>query len=203
MSGYDHFFEKYQEAIEAREVPQEVIQKYETILPTPIIDLWKRHGFGGYEEGLFWTINPDDYLGYLKKWIVFDYQDIYPIMRTAFADVIILYDLRKDDKDYTEVGVENINIRHAKTNNISIGLERFFSKSLLEPGFFMADTKIKSDLFFYAIDNLGLIKNDQCYGFEPIAILGGKDTEENMKIFNFDVHLDILTQALKKPIKVV
>lgn len=121
MSGYDQFFEKYQEAIDAREVPQEVIKKYETILPAPIIDLWKRHGFGGYEEGLFWTINPDDYLGYIKKWIdFFDYEDIYPIIRTAFADIIIIYNLKKDDREYKEVGIENINIRHGKTNNIKI-----------------------------------------------------------------------------------
>ena len=30
MSGYDQFFETYKEAIDAREVPKEVIKKYET-----------------------------------------------------------------------------------------------------------------------------------------------------------------------------
>ena len=142
ISGYDQFFETYKEAIDAREVPQEVIKKYETILPAPIIDLWKRHGFGGYEDGLFWTINPDNYLSYIKKWITFDYQDIYHIMRTAFADIIIIYDLRKDDKEYKEVGIENINIRHGKANNITIGLEDFFQDILIEPGSVMARTKV-------------------------------------------------------------
>ncbi len=200
MSGYDQFFEKYQEAIDAREVPQEVIKKYETILPAPIIDLWKRHGFGGYEEGLFWTINPDDYLGYVDDWIDFSDYKIYPIMRTAFADIIVIYNLKTDDKEF---GVENINIRHGKTNQISMSLEKFFRDILLEPGFFMADTRVKSALFFYGVDNLGILKSNQCYGFEPIALLGGEETEKNMKIFNFDIHLDILTQVLGGPIEVV
>ena len=200
MSGYDQFFEKYQEAIDAREVPQEVIKKYETILPAPIIDLWKRHGFGGYYDGLFWTINPDDYLGYVEDWIDFFDYEIYPIMRTAFADIIVIYDVKKDDKD---VGVENINIRHGKTNFVTIGVEDFFRDILIEPGRFMSKSRINDDLFFYGVDNLGILKSDQCYGFEPIALLGGEETEKNMKTCNFDIHLDILTQVLGGPIEVV
>lgn len=66
----------------------------------------------------------------------------------------------------------------------------------------MNSTRIDPDLFFDGT-LLDELKHDQCYGFEPIYLLGGKEVKENMKIVNFDMQLDILTQALKKPIKVV
>ncbi len=39
MSIYDTFLETYPEAIDAQPVPETVIQKYEAILPEPIINL--------------------------------------------------------------------------------------------------------------------------------------------------------------------
>ncbi len=67
MSMIEDFFKKYSEPIDATPVPKEVLKKYENKLPEPIIEMWKRHGFSGYEDGIFWTINPDEYQSYVNR----------------------------------------------------------------------------------------------------------------------------------------
>ena len=126
---------------------------------------------------------------------------VYPIMRTAFGDLIIDYHFKKNDNQYEDVAIEVIDTKHHDVNNITVGLEDFFDHYLLRPGGFFAATNINFDLFYQAYDNLGALKYEQCYGYEPILPLGGKADIKNIKIVNFDVHLDILTQTLKEPLE--
>ncbi len=202
MSFYDKFFEKYKEVIDKQSVPDDIIKKYEPILPKPIIDIWRNHGWGGYKDGLFWTINPDQYMKFIKKWVVLDYEKVYPIMRTAFGDLIIIYRFNKDDIDYNDLFIAVIDVKHHDADTVTtLGLEDFFEVGLIKNGRLINSSKIDHDLFYELVNKFGVLKYDQCYGFEPILPLGGKEKIKNAKVFNFDVHLEILTQALKEPIE--
>ncbi len=203
MSITDNFFEKYPDAINSKEVFESTISKYKDILPSPIIELWKKHGFGGYKNGLFWTINPDDYQDYLNRWIITEWNDVIPIMRTAFGDLIFIYGFEKNDPNYAHLGFKLIDVRHCSSNTITIGLDDFFENYLLQAGSLMAMTNIDGVHFLHGRGKLGILKSDECYGYEPILALGGKEKKENMKIFNYKVHLEILTNALKEKIEVI
>jgi len=203
MSITDKFFEEYPEAIDPKEAMESTISKYKGLLPSPIIELWKRHGFGGYDDGLFWTINPDEYQYYVERWITTDRKGIYPIMRTAFGDLIFTYGIKENDKEYKFVGFKVIDVRHCSSNTITIGLDDFFESYLLDTGCLMAMTNIKGAVFFNVFDELGILKSDECYGYEPILALGGKEKEENIRKLNYKVHLEILTSALKEKIEVI
>ena len=195
MSIYDTFLETYPEAIDAQTVPETVIQKYEAILPEPIIDLWKKHGFGGYHKGLFWTINPDDYLDNIQEWLKSDYDGAYPIMRTGFGDLIFISNINKEDTEYSHVRIEVVDIRNCKIEYITFSLEDFFKHYLLSVGSLHARTNIDNLLFLYGRMKLGILKSDQCYGFEPIPAAGGKEKEKNMRICNFNEYLGLSTRA--------
>ncbi len=195
MSIYDTFLETYPEAIDAQTVPETVIQKYEAILPEPIISLWKKHGFGGYDQGLFWTINPDEYLDNLQKWLKSDYDGAYPIMRTAFGDLIFICDINNKDKEYSYLIIKAVDIRHCEINFITFGLEGFFKNYLMDIGRLCSPTNIDPIMFFNTSDDFGILKSDQCYGFEPILAAGGKEKEKNIRIWNFDEYLRLSTRA--------
>jgi hypothetical protein len=199
MSVYDDFFTKYSKAMDSKSVPSEIVEKYKNILPEPIIRVWENHGFGGYRKGLFWTINPDEYNGYLEKWIKTKWNDVVPIMRTAFGDIIVMYNIDQDDDEWEDVGFRVIDLKHGDEDLVTNGLEKFFKRALIRTGMLVDTAQIDLDLFFYGVDNLGLLKADECYGFEPLLLSGGKENEESMTKLNFSLHLDIMTQALPKP----
>lgn len=201
MSFYEDFFKKYPQAIDSRGVPQEIMSNYETILPGPIIDIWKKHGWGGYRDGLFWTINPDKYLDYIKKWVVMDYEEVYPIMRTAFGDLIIIYNFKEADEEYEKIRTAVIDIKHHDADKITIGLEDFFETCLLRIGRLINSSKIDSDLFDDLVNKYGVLNYDLCYGFDPILPLYRKENIKNVKIVDFDTHLETLTQALAAPLE--
>ncbi|WP_304413629.1 GAD-like domain-containing protein, partial [Capnocytophaga canimorsus] len=45
------FFDRNQDYIKHADVPQELIDKYTGVLPEPILEVWRRTGFGIYEHG--------------------------------------------------------------------------------------------------------------------------------------------------------
>lgn len=191
---FPEFQKKWGKPIESREVPSEIIESYKGLLPEQLIQLWQEDGWGGYIEGLAWTINPNDYQEYLKKWLIIDYE-AYPFMRSAFGDLIILYrDIAGD------INVDLIDVRHQILKTITpSGLAKFFETIATDDGRFLGT--IRGLLLLDAPRKLGKLHYDECYGFEPILALGGEETLEHLKIVKFAPHLEILTQALEKPIE--
>ncbi|WP_017703740.1 GAD-like domain-containing protein, partial [Pseudomonas syringae] len=66
---YAFFLKKFGPAMERREVPASSIAKYKHRLPDQLLDYWADHGWSGYAEGLFWTVNPQDYEEILDQWL--------------------------------------------------------------------------------------------------------------------------------------
>src|ERR1700712_5185144 len=55
------FLEKFAPATGRDEVPGSSIAKYKNRLPGQLLTYWVDHGWCGYADGLFWTVNPQDY----------------------------------------------------------------------------------------------------------------------------------------------
>lgn len=194
MEGLDKFFEKYEdELLDSQSVTQEVIDACKGKIPDEIIAIWNEHGFCGYAEGLFWTINPLEYKELLKN-IVDSDDDIWPIMRTAFGDIIFVYMSSREAKYQFDV----VDLKHHEIEVITFGVDSFIMEYLMHPG--RIENTANIEFFDEPLDELGELKSDECYGFEPILALGGDEDEENIKKFNLKAHLAVLTQALEGPI---
>lgn len=194
MAVFEKFKQAWGNAIESEKVPDDIIQYYQGKLPDELIELWKEDGWGGYLDGILWTINPKKYEEYLKKWIIINYK-AYPFMRTAYGDLLILY---KDIKNI--INVDIIDVRHQTLGMITPnGLEDFFENKAIRKG--KITGKINGLSLLDVSESLGNLHHDECYGFQPILALGGEEKIENLKIVKFDTHLEILTQALSEPIE--
>ena len=44
-----------------KEIPEEVIERYRDLVPTEMIEIWKKYGLGSFMNGYLRVINPDDY----------------------------------------------------------------------------------------------------------------------------------------------
>jgi hypothetical protein len=86
---FEYFLEKMGPAIERRYVPASTIEHYRGKLPDRLLAYWEEFGWCGYGEGLFWTVNPQEYEPVLNAWIgetPFMQQDVYHIIgRSAFG----------------------------------------------------------------------------------------------------------------------
>ena len=67
----------------------EMIKKYQNILPPLLLSSWEKYGFGAFENGLYWLVNPQEYKGlleaYTKGTILQDHPGLHVIARSAFG----------------------------------------------------------------------------------------------------------------------
>lgn len=65
--------------IKHSDVSDELIQKYTGILPEPILEVWRRTGFGIYEHGFIQFVDPEEWV------FVFEYIDLINDPAVVFA----------------------------------------------------------------------------------------------------------------------
>lgn len=80
MDIFDHF-------LQTEPANNELCEKYRSMLPTELIDVWRTHGFGSLLDGYLKVINPDDYQDLLNDTYPLSDSAI-PIFVTAFADIL-------------------------------------------------------------------------------------------------------------------
>jgi hypothetical protein len=193
MTTFPKFKEKYGNTIDSKEASKESIERFTNVLPDSLIQLWKEDGWAGYADGLIWTIDPAKYKSILSKWVEIG-ADGVPFLRTAFGD-IIFWDF---EAQFGNI-VNFIDVRHQEFDIICTeGIEYLFDNAICDENYFY--DLIQAHNFSEALEKLGHLKSDECYGYEPILALGGDESIDNLKIVKFDVHLDILTQSVTEPI---
>ena len=77
----------FESFIKESDVSQELYNKYEATLPSGLLDLWKKYGFGSFMDGYLKIINPEEYQSLIID-TYFRGNIAIPIFVTAFADVI-------------------------------------------------------------------------------------------------------------------
>ena len=72
--------------------PQQ-IDRFSGRLPEQLLEYWKLYGWCGYYEGLFWLVNPDDYVSVVETWLestqIENKSDYLAIARTAFGRIFL------------------------------------------------------------------------------------------------------------------
>ena len=169
--------------IEGEKIGKDLIDKYQSILPEKLLDIWREYGFGELLDGYLRIINPDDYQQLIKD-TYFRGNISIPICVTAFGDVITY-----EEGDY--IGM--VKYKYGSFNLISKRFSYFLED--ITDDYFLNEY-FQLSMYESALNLLGKLGHDECYGFVPLLGLGGKEDVANLKIVKTREHIALITQLL-------
>lgn len=189
---YAVFVKNFGPVVEHQFVPDSSIEKYKGRLPDQLLNYWKEYGWSGYQKGLFWTVNPQDYECILGRWLAeteIDPTETYHVIaRSAFGElyawgensgyslVISAYMARYYTRDSAFIDDKK-----------DLGVQFFFLS--MKP-----DVNNLEGMFERALESLGALKSDEMYGFVPALALGGPMELKNLQKVKVIEHLELLSQ---------
>jgi hypothetical protein len=194
------FLNEFGPPIQKREADSAVIARYEGALPGLLLRYWAEHGFTGYADGLFWTVNPGEYESVLAAALAptpLAGQDAYHVIaRTAFGQLFVWGQrtgscMRIDPphgRIFENRGVEAL-MREGREQIVLESFLMSLQKRLVD----FSDDDGKR-LFARARKQLGQLAADEMYGFEPALALGGEPALENLEKVKILPHLAILLE---------
>lgn len=204
---FDNFFgfSQFGPAIQKRDVPPEKIAKFKGKLPDKLLEYWQLYGWCGYADGLFWTVDPDEWEDELEDWIgdtEFMERDAYHVIaRTAFGELILWGEKTGQSlKVVTSWGMifPAFDPEEFKTDGPDFLLQLFFG-SVSRKSFDTSDEK-EQPLFERALAKLGPLDHGTMYGFVPALGLGSKAMLENLQKLDAHVHLNIIAQVTERQV---
>ncbi|MBV4543921.1 GAD-like domain-containing protein [Pseudomonas vlassakiae] len=189
---YSLFIEGMGEPVFRQEVPPSSVERYRGKLPRKLLEHWAEHGWCGYGDGIFWTVNPQDYEGVAASFIegtALEGRDTYHIIaRGAFGDLYL----------YGENSGFSLNIV-AHTSNYCGSADGLATddRDREVDGFFLLmerESNDFGDFFEPAKKHLGVLGCDEMYGFVPALAFGGLSKVENLQKVSAVEHLILLSQ---------
>ena len=177
---YDKVFKDFKLNCKAS---NEIISKYEEVLPNEVLDVWKEYGFGTILDGYLKIINPEEYEEVLDM-SYFRASVATPIFVTAFGDIFVL-----EDGKY----IRTIKFKNGTFDIIS-GSFKFFWEDMENDDI----DEINNEFGKYkdAVAKLGELEFDECFGYTPLLRLEGSEKTENLKKVNTKVHIELITQLV-------
>ncbi len=190
---FELFLEEMGPPIERRDVSALSLKRYRGKLPDQLLDYWQEQGWCGYADGLFWTVDPEEYEPVLEAWIgdtPFMEHDAYHIIgRGAFGDLYFWGE--KSGRSLTIMPVDSSCIfRESQVvleNKQDQQLQSFFGSMDRERNDF-------DGMFAPALEKLGPVKYDEMYGFVPALALGGPSKLDHLEKLKAVEHLIFLGQ---------
>ncbi|ALU89973.1 hypothetical protein Hrubri_2797 [Herbaspirillum rubrisubalbicans M1] len=198
--GFKYFISNFGEATKSFPVPTASLEKWRGKLPDKLLKYWEQEGWCEYANGLFCTVDPDDYEDLVDEWLAdtgLDEIDAFHVIaRSAFGALYVCGE--KTGRSVTIVCALNMvsalqNRLKVKTKeDLDFSIRSFFAFS--DPAQFDMEDENGQLLFERARSKLGPLEPHEIYGFEPAIVLGGKILLENLAKVNANVHLTILRQ---------
>lgn len=163
----------------------QVREKYASVLPVELIDVWDRYGFGSFYEGFLRVINPDDFVDVFAE----TYErgaGAVPIMVTAMGDIV-----------YWQDGfVQVVLYRTGTIAVLASGMDMFFI--LLLAG--VRDPHLAIEPYREAVPVLGSPDNDESFGYVPLLGLGGPARADHLQRVKTREHI-LLIAATVGPVR--
>lgn len=196
------FLEDFGPTSDRRFVPPSSIKRFRGKLPDQLLSYWEEHGWCGYANGLFWTVNPDEYESVLEAWIgdtpFMEEDSYYVIARSAFGD-IYLFGGTHGRKLHIIAPDSKMMPPRKTTVEVNQSMRAFFgSRNRGACDFADVDGV---NLFERALKKFGRPRHDEMYGFVPALALGGSATLEHLQKVKAVEHLVLLAQLA--PLEVI
>ncbi|WP_044529821.1 GAD-like domain-containing protein [Herbaspirillum sp. B65] len=198
--GFKYFISNIGEATKRSTVPAASLEKWRDRLPDQLLKYWQEEGWCEYANGLFCTVDPDDYEDLVDEWLAdtgLDEIDAFHVIaRSAFGDLYVCGE--KTGRSVTIDCVLNMvsalenELKEKTRADLDFSIRCFFAFS--DPDRFEMKDENGQPLFERARSKLGPLEPHEIYGFEPAIVLGGKILLENLAKVNANVHLTILRQ---------
>lgn len=198
----EQFFIRNSEYIKHQEVPKDLIVKYRGVLPKPILEVWRRTGFGVYEHGFIQFVNPEEWefvLEYME--LINDPVVVFAI--TALGDLLLWegMGLGGQGKHVNLVFVNDCDDEVKSSEDIGHFLGEELDTKQDDPlhedfEYFLDEFRAKN--YIKAKEILPALKYGQCYGYMPLPALGGKRTYKNLQIVDAKTYIDTIGQAVGK-----
>lgn len=198
---FDNFynFNGFGPAISQSPVPDKTIEAYQGILPNKLLEYWKHNGWCGYGNGIFWTVNPEEWQDVLKVWIGqvdLPHKDNYHVIaRTAFGGLFLWGEHSGASlRIYPAWGMiyPSFHIEEYLKDGSDFSIQLFFSGCKKEYMDFIDEDQ--NYLFDRAVKKLGPLDENTIYGFVPALVTGGQAKLDNLQRLDVFAHLEFLAQ---------
>lgn len=166
-------------------IKQELLQKYKTIVPDELTKIWEDYGLGKLLGGYLKVINPEDYQELLNE-TYFRGNISVPILATAFGDIVTL-----EENQY--IGM--VKYKDGKIVMLAKNFKRFIQN--LEDDYFL-EKYFQISRYTEAVDKLGKLEQDECFGYVPLLGLGGSEKVQNLKKVKIIEHIELISQMVGK-----
>jgi hypothetical protein len=189
---FEFFLENFGPAFDRRDVPHETLQRFQGKLPDQLLAYWREHGWCGYAEGLFWTVDPEEYEPVLDAWLgdtPFMQEDaLHIIARTALGHLLVWGERSGFTLQIFAPGSYLIKQETGvQKRNLELAAQTFFS--VQKRKLFEFDGRFKP-----AKQRLGRVSRDEMYGFVPALALGGAADVTHLEKVKAVEHLVLLAQ---------
>ena len=168
-----------------KDIEQEVFQKYKTVVPYELTKIWEDFGFCRLVGGYLKVINPEDYQELLNE-TYFRGKISIPILATAFGDVITL-----EEGQY--IGM--VKYKNGDFVMLAKSFKRFIQN--LDDDYFF-EKYFQIPLYIEAVNKLGKLEQDECFGYVPLLGLGGSEKVDNLSIVKIREHIELISQMVGK-----
>jgi len=148
------------------EPPQSFFESSEAKVDEDLVALWRKDGWASYGDGLFWTVNPQEFVEIAKEWTIVPTEAIV-FGRSAFGNLYLV----------DNGNVLRLDIQWGKLAELGPSTYVFLNSTIKQTRF--QKVTLKSDLFKIVRERLGSLTMDECYGLFPSLPLGGNDDDPN------------------------
>lgn len=181
MSVFETFLKRYGEPSPARKPDDAELTAAAKHLPDELIEFFRDHGVGQYENGLFRTVTPTWAKPLAEAW-----------GEPRAADSIFLVDafgsfIYRDGKEN-----HLVNVWSDTRIELFPEVTDVFDAQLCDPGF-LKNIMLRP-AFRAASKRLGPLADDECFGFFPAIALGGDGSVESLRKVKVREHLALLAQ---------
>lgn len=188
--------------IKHSDVSDELIQKYTGILPEPILEVWRRTGFGIYEHGFIQFVDPEEWV------FVFEYIDLINDPAVVFA-ITALGDLLTWEG--MGLGGQGKHVNLVFVNDCDdhviggtdpafwLGIDFNVNRPEEEDEDFDYYMKVYRAQNYHKVKGtLPPLKYGQCYGYVPLPAFGGKKSWKSLQVVDAKTYVDMIGQAVGK-----
>ncbi len=182
MHSIEKFINRNKDYQKVADVPQELINKYKGIVPEELIYIWKKLGFGIYEQGFLQLINPEEYQ------FIFEYVDTLleptiPWGITALGDILCWEGKENRRSIPIRGGNRCFRIDVRRCNDVVISnMSGILNNFIGEEYFLVKKNYFDAKPYLDVKDKLPKLEYGQCYGYVPALALGGKKSNKNLQI---------------------